>query len=95
MSADIRRGISLEDDFWRSLIDIAASKRLSIRDLVSKIDSERKHGNLSSAVRIFVLNDYKQRCLYLSGLAGSEYEQSRAGMPTEGAAMGASSDGCD
>jgi predicted DNA-binding ribbon-helix-helix protein len=38
--------------------DIAASQRLSIRDLVSKIDSERKHGNLSSALRIFVLNHY-------------------------------------
>ena len=38
--------ISLEDDFWRSLKDIAASQQLSIRDLVSKIDSERKQGSL-------------------------------------------------
>ena len=54
--------ISLEDEFWQSLKDIAASQRLSLRNLVSKIDSERKHGNLSSAVRLFVLNHYKQRC---------------------------------
>jgi predicted DNA-binding ribbon-helix-helix protein len=54
--------ISLEDDFWRSLKDIAASQQLSIRDLVSKIDSERKQGSLSAAVRLFVLNHYKQRC---------------------------------
>jgi predicted DNA-binding ribbon-helix-helix protein len=54
--------ISLEDEFWQSLRDIAASQRLSLRNLVSKIDLERKHGNLSSAVRLFVLNHYKQRC---------------------------------
>jgi predicted DNA-binding ribbon-helix-helix protein len=54
--------ISLEDEFWRSLRNIAARQRLSMRDLVSKIDSERKCGNLSSALRLFVLNHYQQRC---------------------------------
>jgi predicted DNA-binding ribbon-helix-helix protein len=46
----------------RSLGDIAASQALSLRNLVSKIDLERKHGNLSSAVQLFVPNHYKQRC---------------------------------
>jgi predicted DNA-binding ribbon-helix-helix protein len=54
--------ISLEDDFWRSLKAIAASQRLSVRVLVCKIDSERKHGNLSSVLRLFVLNYYQQHC---------------------------------
>jgi predicted DNA-binding ribbon-helix-helix protein len=54
--------ICLEDEFWQSLRNIAASQQISVRDLVSKIDSERKHGNLSSAVRLFVLKHYKQRC---------------------------------
>ena len=54
--------ISLEDEFWQSLKNIAASQRLSVRHLVSKIDSERKSGNFSSALRLFVLNHYQRRC---------------------------------
>jgi predicted DNA-binding ribbon-helix-helix protein len=63
--------ISLEDDFWRSLKDIAASQQLSIRDLVSKIDSERKQGSLSSAVRLFVHRNRKQLFDYLVRVASN------------------------
>jgi predicted DNA-binding ribbon-helix-helix protein len=51
--------ITLEDAFWRGLKNIAAHKRMSVPELVSKIDSDRKHRNLSSAVRLFVLNHYR------------------------------------
>lgn len=56
-----KTSVSLEDDFWRALKDIAWSSRTTLSALVNSINSERKHGNLSSAVRLFVLNHYKER----------------------------------
>lgn len=47
--------ISLEAPFWRALCDIAAIRRVSINALVAAIDAQR-HGNLSSAIRLFVLD---------------------------------------
>ena len=54
-----KTSVSLEDAFWRGLKDIATSRRVTLSDLVGSIDSERKHGNLSSAIRLFVLNHYQ------------------------------------
>ena len=47
--------ISLEDEFWAELKKIAAQEKLSMNALIAKIDSTRK-GNLSSALRVYVLN---------------------------------------
>jgi predicted DNA-binding ribbon-helix-helix protein len=41
--------------FWRGLKEIA-TRQMSIADLVDKIDTERDHSNLSSAIRLFVLD---------------------------------------
>jgi predicted DNA-binding ribbon-helix-helix protein len=46
--------ISLEDDFWYGLLEIAAYKRMTVPTLVEQIDRHRKFVNLSSAIRIFV-----------------------------------------
>lgn len=54
-----KTSISLEDAFWRALKDIAWSRRLAVNNLVSRINSERKNGNLSSAIRLFVLDHYQ------------------------------------
>ena len=50
-----KTSISLEDDFWRMLKEIAKERDLTLSELVAKIDSERQLGNLSSAIRLFVL----------------------------------------
>ena len=50
-----------EDEFWAALKKIALTHRVTLSDLVGSIDSQRQHGNLSSAVRLFVLNHYRQR----------------------------------
>ena len=39
-----------------SVKEIAGSGQMSVSELLSAIDSERHHGNLSSAIRLFVLN---------------------------------------
>lgn len=46
--------ISLEAPFWRALCDIAAARGVSVNALIAAIDAERG-GNLSSAIRLFVL----------------------------------------
>jgi predicted DNA-binding ribbon-helix-helix protein len=51
--------VMLEDVFWSALKEIAATKGITDRDLVSVIHSERQYGNLSSAIRVFVLNYYR------------------------------------
>jgi predicted DNA-binding ribbon-helix-helix protein len=49
-----RTSLSLEQAFWRALKRIAAQDGVSINSLIARIDRERA-GNLSSAVRIYVL----------------------------------------
>lgn len=56
-----KTSVSLEDEFWSSLKEIAAERRETLSDIVSKIDGGRNHGNLSSAIRLFVLNHYRSK----------------------------------
>ena len=56
-----KTSVSLEDAFWKALKDIAAGRDMTLSELVSAIDAERRHGNLSSAVRLFVLDYYRAR----------------------------------
>ena len=51
--------ISLEEEFFAELKNIAAQKNLSLNQLVTLIDSERTTENLSSALRLYVLQFYK------------------------------------
>src|SRR5262245_11921987 len=51
--------VSLEDAFWKGLKDIADNREVTLSDLVSSIDTDRQHGNLSSAIRLFVLDHYR------------------------------------
>lgn len=52
--------LSVENVFWQELTAIARNKGLSINALVGEIDAGRT-GNLSSAVRIFVLRAVQDR----------------------------------
>jgi len=56
-----KTSVSLEDAFWRGLKEIAVDRRTTLSDLVAAIDAERQHGNLSSAIRLFVLDHYQAR----------------------------------
>lgn len=50
-----KTSVSLEDAFWNELRGIAQNRELHLSELVGTIDAERRHGNLSSALRLFVL----------------------------------------
>jgi len=54
-----KTSVSLEDAFWKGLKEIAGIRGMTLSDLVSTIDSDRRHGNLSSAIRLFVLDHYR------------------------------------
>jgi predicted DNA-binding ribbon-helix-helix protein len=54
-----KTSVSLEDAFWKGLKDIAGDRHVTLSDLVASIDTDRKHGNLSSAIRLFVLDHYR------------------------------------
>jgi predicted DNA-binding ribbon-helix-helix protein len=61
-----KTSVSLEDAFWESLKDIAVQRQKKLSELVAAINSERQHDNLSSAIRLFVLDFYRTQ------LSGSE-----------------------
>ncbi len=50
-----RTSVSLEDAFWRALKDIAAQESVSLAALIARVDAGRGEANLSSALRVFVL----------------------------------------
>jgi predicted DNA-binding ribbon-helix-helix protein len=54
-----KTSVSLEDAFWKGLKDIAIVRNITLSDLVASIDSGRARGNLSSAIRLFVLEHYR------------------------------------
>ena len=54
-----KTSVSLEDAFWKCLKEIAGNRQTNLSDLVAVIDSQRQHSNLSSAIRLFVLDFYR------------------------------------
>ena len=54
-----KTSVSLEDAFWTGLKEIAGERGLTLSEMVASIDTGRQHGNLSSAIRLFVLDHYK------------------------------------
>ncbi len=54
-----KTSVSLEDAFWKGLKEIADERSMTLSDIVASIDSQRRHGNLSSAIRLFVLDHYR------------------------------------
>ncbi len=53
--------ISLENEFWIELQNISKEKNKTINQLVTEIDSIREHENLSSAIRVYILNYLKNK----------------------------------
>lgn len=70
-----RTSVSLEPEFWAALKDIAQQRGRSINELVTEVDSHRR-GNLSSALRVFVLTVLQGR------LAAAGATRDQAGAPT-------------
>ena len=61
-----KTSITLEDEFWSALKEIAQARGATLSQTVTEINTTRHQGNLSSAIRLFVLGhirDQKMRAL--------------------------------
>ncbi|MDQ0305295.1 ribbon-helix-helix domain-containing protein [Ancylobacter polymorphus] len=56
-----KTSVSMEDEFWNGLREIAAKSKRTLSEVVGEVDSTRDQGNLSSALRLRVLSHYQAR----------------------------------
>jgi len=56
-----RTSISLETEFWDALKAAALAERVSIAKLIARVDQSRGVSGLSSAVRVWVLEHFRER----------------------------------
>ena len=62
-----KTSVSLEDDFLKALKEISGARQMTMSDLIHEIDERRQHGNLSSALRLFVLRFYRSQASTKAG----------------------------
>jgi len=72
--------VSLEEAFWKALKEIASDRQLSMSELVDDINATRHHSNLSSAIRLFVLDYYRGK-IGASGVLGFAAETTQTSPP--------------
>lgn len=65
-----KTSVSLEEAFWSGMKEISKLRDMTLAELVGEIDDKREQDNLSSAIRLFVLDYFRNR--------GSSAESSRA-----------------
>ena len=58
-----KTSVSLEEAFWQELKRIAGHQRATLSSVVASIDLQRQQGNLSSAIRLFVLEQTRARAM--------------------------------
>ena len=58
-----KTSVSLEEAFWNSMKEISGQRDMTLSELVGEIDSNRQQGNLSSAIRLFVLDYFRSRAM--------------------------------
>jgi predicted DNA-binding ribbon-helix-helix protein len=61
-----KTSVSLEDAFWQGLREIAISRGMNLSEMVKSIDTARQNGNLSSAIRLYVLDHYRKMAIEYS-----------------------------
>ncbi|QQO20152.1 ribbon-helix-helix domain-containing protein [Bradyrhizobium diazoefficiens] len=58
-----KTSVSLEEAFWNGMKEISSQRNMTLSELVGEIDNNRQQGNLSSAIRLFVLDYFKSRAM--------------------------------
>ena len=56
-----KTSVSLEEAFWNGMKEISGLRNMTLSELVGEIDNNRQQGNLSSAIRLFVLDHYRSQ----------------------------------
>ncbi len=53
-----KTSVSLENEFWEGLREIAETQKTNLSNLVRQVDRDRGDGNLSSAIRVYVFKHF-------------------------------------
>ncbi|MGL5167901.1 MAG: ribbon-helix-helix domain-containing protein [Afipia sp.] len=69
-----KTSVSLEEAFWNGMKEIASARSLTLSELVGEIDGGRQQGNLSSAIRLFVLDYFRSRAIPSSANGSSRLQ---------------------
>ena len=56
-----KTSVSLEEPFWSEVRSIANGEQITVSSLLRRIDRERSNANLSSAIRVYVLEHVRER----------------------------------
>ncbi|TAK49025.1 MAG: aryl-sulfate sulfotransferase [Xanthobacteraceae bacterium] len=56
-----KTSVSLEEAFWTGMKEISALRGMTLSEMVGEIDSGRNQGNLSSAIRLYVLDYFRRK----------------------------------
>jgi len=56
-----KTSVTVEDEFWEALREIAKSRGENLSELIYGINADRKFPNLSSAIRVFVVGYYRDQ----------------------------------
>jgi len=81
VKAGHKTSVSLENQYWRTLREIAEGRDMTVSDLIVEIDTQRRHGNLSSAIRLFVLDFYRNQISELQKRARTREMLANAAAP--------------
>jgi predicted DNA-binding ribbon-helix-helix protein len=67
-----KTSVSLEEAFWSGMKEISSARDMTLSELVGEIDGGRQQGNLSSAIRLFVLDYFRSRAADQPKLDGAQ-----------------------
>ena len=56
-----KTSVSLEDAFWAVLKELAREQKVPLCELITSVNGRRSVGNLSSALRLFILDHVRER----------------------------------
>ena len=77
-----KTSVSLEEPFWLGLKEIAQSQHVTLSTMVGDIDTRRRQGNLSSAIRLFVLDSLRMQVPGYNGTRAASDALVREGAQT-------------
>lgn len=64
-----KTSVSLEAPFWNGLKEIAERRNLTVSQIVAEIDAHRNQGNLSSTIRLYVLDQARMAAIAACGIS--------------------------
>ena len=60
-----KTSVSLEEPFWNAVREIAGNQQVTVSSLLRQIDLDRRNANLSSAIRVYVLENVRSQAASL------------------------------